>query len=202
MTGHERRAAATKEAIKDTMLDLLKKTAFNDISISLLCREAGVGRATFYTHYNGLTDVIDELADDAIDATKRSKAPGLSGVSILLEKMRTTMDPAALAPYMELLPVCQRVADQSKYRPLFFDEFLSDYMMMRIFRRERELMLPYFMENSGMTPMQAEKVFLFGIAGAYAVNRSMNWKKDADWYEVQKVLLTFLEGGDEALKKL
>ena len=202
MTGHERRAAATKEAIKDTMLDLLKKTAFNDISISLLCREAGVGRATFYTHYNGLTDVIDELADDAIDATKRSKAPGLSGVSILLEKMHTTMDPAALAPYMELLPVCQRVADQPKYRPLFFDEFLSDYMMMRIFRRERELMLPYFMENSGMTPMQAEKVFLFGIAGAYAVNRSMNWKKDADWYEVQKVLLTFLEGGNEALKKL
>ena len=202
MTGHERRAAATKEAIKDTMLDLLKKTPFNDISISLLCREAGVGRATFYTHYNGLTDVIDELADDAIDATKRSKAPGLSGVSILLEKMHTTMDPAALAPYMELLPVCQRVADQPKYRPLFFDEFLSDYMMMRIFRRERELMLPYFMENSGMTPMQAEKVFLFGIAGAYAVNRSMNWKKDADWYEVQKVLLTFLEGGNEALKKL
>ena len=202
MTGHERRAAATKEAIKETMLDLLKKTAFNDISISLLCREAGVGRATFYTHYNGLTDVIDELADDAIDATKRSKAPGLSGVSILLEKMHTTMDPAALAPYMELLPVCQRVADQPKYRPLFFDEFLSDYMMMRIFRRERELMLPYFMENSGMTPMQAEKVFLFGIAGAYAVNRSMNWKKDADWYEVQKVLLTFLEGGNEALKKL
>ena len=196
MTGHERRAAATKEAIKDTMLDLLKKTAFNDISISLLCREAGVGRATFYTHYNGLTDVIDELADDAIDATKRSKAPGLSGVSILLEKMHTTMDPAALAPYMELLPVCQRVADQPKYRPLFFDEFLSDYMMMRIFRRERDLMLPYFMENSGMTPMQAEKVFLFGIAGA------MNWKKDADWYEVQKVLLTFLEGGNEALKKL
>ena len=74
--------------------------------------------------------------------------------------------------------------------------------MMRIFRRERDLMLPYFMENSGMTPMQAEKVFLFGIAGAYAVNHSMNWKKDADWYEVQKVLLTFLEGGNEALKKL
>ena len=202
MTGHERRAAATKEAIKDTMLDLLKKTAFNDISISLLCREAGVGRATFYTHYNGLTDVIDELADDAIDATKRSKAPGLSGVSILLEKMRTTMDPAALAPYMELLPVCQRVADQPKYRPLFFDEFLSDYVMRRIVPSELELMLPYWVGNSGMTWMQSEQMFLFGIAGAYAGNHSMNWKKDADWYEVQKVLLTFLGGGNEALKKL
>ena len=70
MTGHERRAAATRDAIKDAMLELLQRTSFNEISISQLCREAGVGRATFYTHYTGLTDVIDELADDAIDATR------------------------------------------------------------------------------------------------------------------------------------
>ncbi len=202
MTGHERRAAATKEAIKDAFLELLKNMPFNEISISMLCRKAGVGRATFYTHYNGLTDVIDELADDAIDATRRSKAPGLSGVSVLAEKMRETTDPEALAPYMDLLPVCQRVADHPKYRPLFSDDFVSDYMLMRIFRRERDLMLPYYMENTRLTPLQAEKIFLFGITGAFAVNQSMRWKKDASWYEVQKALLVFLDGGYDALKKL
>ena len=30
----------------------------------------------------------------------------------------------------------------------------------------------------------------------------MNWEKNADWYEVQKTLLTFLAGGYEALKKM
>lgn len=49
---------------------------------------------------------------------------------------------------------------------------------------------------------ESDKVFLFAIMGAYAVNRSMGWKKDEAWYNVQKVLLTFLEGGYDALKKL
>ena len=202
MTGHERRAAATRDAIKDAMLELFQRTSFNEISISQLCREAGVGRATFYTHYTGLTDVIDELADDAIDATKRSKMPGAESIALLAEKMRETTDPKTLEPYMDLLPVCQRVADHPKYRPLFFDDFVSDYMLKRIFRRERDFQLSHFLENSRLSPQQAEKVFLFGIAGAYAVNRSMHWKKDADWYEVQKALLTFLDGGYAALKKL
>ena len=30
----------------------------------------------------------------------------------------------------------------------------------------------------------------------------MGWKKDEAWYSVQKVLLTFIEGGYNALKKL
>ncbi len=34
------------------------------------------------------------------------------------------------------------------------------------------------------------------------VNKSMNWEKNADWYEVQKTLLTFLAGGYEALKEM
>lgn len=102
----DKRTLITKAAVKDGMLELLSQTAFNYITVAALCREAGVGRATFYTHYTGLTDVIDELAEDAIQATKRSKAPGISGISQLAEKMRRTTDPAALAPFMELLPVC------------------------------------------------------------------------------------------------
>ena len=45
-------------------------------------------------------------------------------------------------------------------------------------------------------------LFLFGITGAFSVNKAMNWKKDADWLKVQRVLLTFMEGGYEALHKL
>ena len=53
-----------------------------------------------------------------------------------------------------------------------------------------------------VTPDQADKIFLFGIKGAFAVNKAMDWKKDDEWFQVQKVLLTFLAGGYEALHKL
>ena len=198
----DKRTLITKAAVKDGMLELLSQTAFNYITVAALCREAGVGRATFYTQYTGLTYVIDELAEDAIQATKRSKAPGISGISQLAEKMRQTTDPAALAPFMELLPVCQRVADNPKYKVLFKDPFVSEYMLMNIYRREREHMLPYLLENYRLTAEQADKIFLFGVTGAFAVNRSMGWKKDDAWYQVQKVLLTFLEGGYNELRKL
>lgn len=198
----DKRTLITRTAIKDGMLELLSNTSFQYVTVASLCREAGVGRATFYTHYNGLTDVIDELADDAIQATKRAKAPGISGIIELAEKMRKTTDPDELAPFMDLLPVCQRVADNDKYRVLFRDPFVSEYMLMNIYRRERENMLPYLVNEYRVTAEQADKLFLFAVTGAFAVNRSMGWKKDESWYQVQKALLTFLEGGYQALKKI
>ena len=202
MNGHERRAAATREAIKDAMLELLGKTPFTYVTISGLCREAKVGRATFYSHYDGLTDVLDELAADAIDATSEAKRSTIEGISQLAQKMRETTDPEALSPFMDLLPVCQRVADNPKYKVLFTDNFVSEYIIMNIYRREREKIVPDFLRAYHLTPEQADKLFLFGIYGAFAVNQSLGWKKDGDWYQIQKALLTFLAGGYDALKQL
>ena len=198
----DKRTLITKTAIKDGMLELLSRTSFQYVTVSALCREAGVGRATFYTHYTGLTDVIDELADDAIQTTNRAKAPGLSGIEQLARKMRETSDPETLAPYMDLLPVCQRVADNPKYHVLFQDPFIAEYMLMNIYRQERDHMIPYLTKAYKISAEQADKIFLFGVTGAFAVNRSMGWKKDESWFKVQKVLLTFLEGGYNALSKL
>ena len=196
----DKRTLITKAAIKEGMLDLLSQTAFNFITVSSLCRVAGVGRATFYTHYTGLTDVIDELSDDAVDAAKRGGGEGLSSLSQLAEKMRQTTDPTLLAPYMDLLPVCQCVADNPRYHVLFTDAFLSEYILMRIYRQEREENIRYLTANYNISEPLADRLFLFLITGAFEVNRSMNWKKNEAWYHTQKVLLTFMEGGFDALK--
>ena len=67
----DRRSQYTRNAIKDAFLALLEKNHFDSISVAAVCREADVGRSTFYSHYDTLMDVIDELADDAIQATVR-----------------------------------------------------------------------------------------------------------------------------------
>ena len=63
-------------------------------------------------------------------------------------------------------------------------------------------MLPHIMGNYNITEDQADKLFLSLITGAFAVNRAMGWKKNDAWYNVQKILLTFMEGGYKALEKL
>lgn len=198
----DKRTVITKAAIKEGMLELIGKTPFNYVTVASLCREAGVGRATFYTHYTGLMDVIDELADDAINATKRGGKNPFAASAVLGEKMRETTDPAVLEPYMNLLPVCQRVADNPKYSGLFKDPFVSEYIIMRIYNNERGENIKYLTENYNITAEQADKLFLFTITGAFEVNRAMGWKKNEAWYNVQKVLLTYMEGGCNALAKL
>ena len=198
----DKRTIITKAAIKDGMLELIGRTSFNYVTVASLCREAGVGRATFYTHYTGLMDVIDELADDAISATERGGENAFAAASVLAEKMRRTTDPAVLEPYMNMLPVCQRVADNPKYNVLFKDPFVSEYIIMRIYNNERGENIKYLAEHYSISSEQADKLFLFALTGAFEVNRSMGWKKNDAWYNVQKVLLTFIEGGCNALTKL
>ena len=44
--------------ITEALLDLLKKNDLNKISISALCDEAGVGRASFYRNFNSKEDIL------------------------------------------------------------------------------------------------------------------------------------------------
>ena len=45
------RTVQTKALIKQTLLAMLKKTVFDKITVSELCKIAGINRGTFYLHY-------------------------------------------------------------------------------------------------------------------------------------------------------
>ena len=198
----DRRTQYTKEAVKDALLSLLRKKHFNSLSVASVCREADIGRNTFYSHYDSLIDVIDELAEDAIQVTSRPKGNSLKEISelaALLRQKNYSEDKAA--QLMLELPVCQRIADNPKYSPLFKDPFIVDYLLLQIYRREKAHMLPLLQEY-GLTEEEASALFLFLITGSFAVNREHGWKKDTEWLHLQRVLMTFIDGGYEALKKL
>ncbi len=198
----DRRARYTRTAIKDALLRLLEREHFDSLSVSSLCREADVGRSTFYTHYDTLIDIVDELADDAILATTRPEGNPFEAINSLADLLRAgSFTEEELQTLMLRLPVCQRVADDPKYRPLFRDPFISDYLLMQIYRRERTHMLPY-LQAYGLSEREASALFLFLITGAFAVNREYDWKKDEDWLRTQRVLMTFIEGGYKSLEKL
>ena len=196
----DHRTQMTRAAIRDALLVLLKKTSFDKISIAPLCREAGISRATFYSHYNGLAEVLDELFEEAIQVTSAG-ATSFAQLSEVRDRMQKTNDLSELAALAQLLPVCQRISDNPKFRVLFTDPFVSEHILMRLYQHQRKLSVPDYMKTFGLSCEEADKLFLFMITGAFAVNKSMDWKKDASWYDVQKVLLTFITGGCNALKK-
>ena len=48
---------------------MLMESEFKGISISELCRRAGVERRTFYNHYNDLYELVDECTLDFTNLT-------------------------------------------------------------------------------------------------------------------------------------
>ena len=81
----------TKRLLKDALLNLLKKKDMEKISVSELCAEAGINRATFYRHYEIPLDVLHEIQKDFIqDANFISKKPkNLQDIACQFEQMCT-----------------------------------------------------------------------------------------------------------------
>ncbi|MGM9669086.1 MAG: TetR/AcrR family transcriptional regulator [Faecousia sp.] len=54
----------TKDSIKSAMLELSKDRPFREVSVTELCRKAGVSRMAFYRNYRVTNDVFFEIASD------------------------------------------------------------------------------------------------------------------------------------------
>ncbi len=58
------RVMITKRMLKEGLMRLLKEKSLDKISITELCREAGINRTTFYRHYEWPRDVLTEMQND------------------------------------------------------------------------------------------------------------------------------------------
>lgn len=60
----DKKIAPSRELIKNALLELMKDRELCNITVSELLTRAGVSRGTFYTHFNGIASVRDELIED------------------------------------------------------------------------------------------------------------------------------------------
>lgn len=64
----DKRVIRTKKAIKAALFKIMEEKDISSISISELTQEANVNRRTFYTHYRNITDILDEIEGDLVEA--------------------------------------------------------------------------------------------------------------------------------------
>lgn len=195
----DRRTIYTKNVIKDAVLKLMEKKQFDQITVAALCRQAEITRATFYIHYDNLTVVLNELLEDALQTTEHESSNLNSNMLKMLDFITSQRNLTTLEQYDTLLPICQRIANQPKYRVLFLDESLSAYIIKKIYVTERDKIVPLLINQCHLSRKEADKLYLFVIYGAYEVNKSMHWEKNKEWYQLQGSLIRFILGGLDAL---
>lgn len=64
MAKDNQRIVLTKRLLKEGLLRLLEKKELQKISVSELCAEAGINRATFYRHYEIPRDILEDIGKD------------------------------------------------------------------------------------------------------------------------------------------
>ena len=67
MTKAESKYFNTSVKMSDALLDLLKTKPFAYITISEICKKAGVNRSTFYLHYENTADLLAETGQRFLD---------------------------------------------------------------------------------------------------------------------------------------
>ncbi len=68
MATPKERNTYVKKQITSTLLTMLKKQPLSEITISMLVKEAQVGRASFYRNYESLEDVITQYDQELVQA--------------------------------------------------------------------------------------------------------------------------------------
>lgn len=62
----DRRIKYTKKVIKDTLISLLKEKDINKITVSEICQQADINRATFYRYYLDAYDLLDSIQEELV----------------------------------------------------------------------------------------------------------------------------------------
>jgi AcrR family transcriptional regulator len=130
----DRRIIRTRLALRQTLMELIRKKGYDGISVEEIVQRANVGRATFYTHYRDkedlLLDEFSELAHERVQVLAQVPfsvwLPGLEDGAQLSENK----------PSPPFLTVFQHVRENAElYRIL-----LKNQSSNRIAGRIREIM--------------------------------------------------------------
>lgn len=184
----DHRTIVTKTMVKDALLKLLHDNEYDKLTVTAVCREAGITRATFYLHYQNLNEVLDEALDDALRLTEIDPTFGR------YESSHEAYFRAKQADEQDIdnfLPACQRAASDPKYRVLFLNETMSHIILEKLYRKERAIRIPDIMAAHGLSEWEADIVFRYMLYGNFAVNKSLAWIKNDDWYHAQDVIRKF-----------
>lgn len=68
------RIALTRRLLQDGLLRLLVNEKLEHISVTALCKEAGINRATFYNHYTSPNALLEEMERKLVDELQQITA--------------------------------------------------------------------------------------------------------------------------------
>ena len=180
----DRRTEYTCSAIKDAVLDLLSQKDYGEITVAAICRQAQIGRGTFYLHYDNMRQVMDELFEDAMAQVKDML-------------VHVGFEPAEDGDCT--YPLCRFLREQKKYQALFFSDSLRSEVMDAIYSSGKDHFLVNMRKRVEASDEILLSLFYFQLNGCLALARKHVDCSNAKWDEIQCSVDRFLKRGLSSL---
>lgn len=174
----DRRTLYTKMVIKEAFLSLKKIKDFNEITITELCKEAGINRGTFYLHYDNTMQVLDELMGEVLQQT-------------LDNPKYADLDYDYSDPFTNdkcRAPICEIIRHNEEYKCIFLDESLTSYVASKIMQRHSENFVNTMIEKTDRTENELQNFYYFRLMGCLAVVRRTIDYPDDEWRKVKEFI--------------
>lgn len=101
MKKNDIRIEKTEDRLEETLILLLKEKRIEDISITEICRISGINRNTFYSHFDSVNELLQQIEGDffekVISQIKISKDSILNVTDMIIELMKVVEDNREIA---------------------------------------------------------------------------------------------------------
>ena len=178
------REQTMKRRMQEALLDLLRTMPLYEISVAQFCREAGVGRTTFYRRYGNIRKLLDELLEEMI--TRMSSIAG------------HLADPEEGACKY---PLCEFVRRDPRYFALFRNESLTNIIVEKLTAAHREEFIRTMRAYSDWSEEQLELLLRFQNSGCIALIRGSGGTGEEEWAQARETVDRFLRKGLEIPEK-
>ena len=150
----QNRQTATKQHIREALIQLLLEEKFETISVSKLCQRAGINRGTFYLHYLDKFDLIETLKEEIIAQLRKNFEETTNTRDLLIANL------SYLQQNYDLI----YAVSQSHY--LNFRETIREFMLSILTNNQHKVQTEHFLkENFPISEKYALEVFLSSIEG-------------------------------------
>lgn len=105
----DRRARRTRKLLKESLLNLMSKKRFSDISVSDVTEGADMNRATFYLHYANTQQLLQSVEKDLLAQAQE----------LLDAHMQETIEGGSIRPVLE--PILDFVVEERKLCTMLFE---------------------------------------------------------------------------------
>ena len=150
----QNRQTATKQHIREALIQLLLEEKFETISVSKLCQRAGINRGTFYLHYLDKYDLIETLKEEIIAQLRKNFEETTNTRDLLIANLS----------YLQQNHDLIYAVSQSHY--LNFRETIREFMLSILTNEQHRLQTEHFLkENFTISEKYALEVFLSSVEG-------------------------------------